>query len=152
MSEIFFILTVIYVAYVVYAVGDHDTSNESNIAANPGAVAFQQKKASTDSSTEKNGSSTPVKQEKTAAPAKPKVNKLAAPKVELRTVMMKNQTTGEQAKVATNYRMVKRWVKEALVEEGLLDKIYKNTELDEEAKIKVAKALSIIKAMDKYKA
>jgi hypothetical protein len=58
---------------------------------------------------------------------------------------------GEEAKVATNYRMVKRWVKEALVTEGLLDKIYKNTELDDAAKITIAKALSIIKAMDKYK-
>jgi hypothetical protein len=77
-----------------------------------------------------------------------KINKLAAPKIELRTVVMKNPKTGEEAKVATNYRMVKRWVKEALVTEGLLDKIYKNTELDDAAKITIAKALSIIKAMD----
>jgi hypothetical protein len=74
-----------------------------------------------------------------------------APKVELRTVMMKNPKTGEEAKIASNYRMVKRWVKEALVEEGLLPKIYKTSEMDENAKIEVAKALSIIKAMDKYK-
>ena len=83
---------------------------------------------------------------------KPKANKPAAPKIELRTVMMKNPTTGEEAKVAGNYRMVKRWIKEALVEEGLLEKIYKNNELDDAAKVVVAEALSIIKAMDKYKA
>jgi len=75
----------------------------------------------------------------------------AAPKVELRSVVMKHPVTGEQAKVSNNYRMTKRWVKEALVEENLLEKIYKNTELDEAAKIKVSYALSIIKAMDKYK-
>jgi hypothetical protein len=40
-------------------------------------------------------------------------------------------STGEEARVAGNYRMVKRWIKEALVEEGLLGKIYKNNELDE---------------------
>ncbi len=65
--------------------------------------------------------------------------------------MMTNPDTGEEAKVTNNYRMTKRWVKEALVSEGLLDKIYKNTDLDAPAKIKVAQALSIIKAMDKYK-
>ncbi len=75
----------------------------------------------------------------------------AAPKIELRTVMMTHPETGEEAKVSNNYRMTKRWVKEALVTEGLLDKVYKNTELDAPAKIKVARALSIIKAMDKYK-
>jgi len=75
----------------------------------------------------------------------------AAPKIELRTVMMTHPETGEEAKVSNNYRMTKRWVKEALVTEGLLDKVYKNTELDAPAKIKVAQALSIIKAMDKYK-
>ena len=84
-------------------------------------------------------------------PAKSKVKKVAAPKIELRTVEMKNPKTGEQAKVANNYRMVKRWIKEALVEEGLLDKIYKTNEMDDTAKAEVAKALSIIKAMDKYK-
>ena len=75
----------------------------------------------------------------------------AAPKIELRTVIMTHPETGEEAKVSNNYRMTKRWVKEALVTEDLLDKVYKNTDLDAPAKIKVARALSIIKAMDKYK-
>lgn len=88
---------------------------------------------------------------KTTPKTKPKTTNSAAPKVELRTVTMKNPSTGEEAKVAGNYRMVKRWIKEALVEEGLLGKIYKNNELDEAAKVVIAEALSIIKAMDKYK-
>lgn len=88
---------------------------------------------------------------KTTPKAKPKTTNSAAPKVELRTVTMKNPSTGEEARVAGNYRMVKRWIKEALVEEGLLGKIYKNNELDEAAKVVIAEALSIIKAMDKYK-
>lgn len=161
MSEIFFILTVIYVAYVVYTVaGDEDSAVPSKKAANPGAVAFKQPTAAqkpTVVAEKKTEEPTPivkpaeVKIEPAVVAPKPKVNKLAAPKIELRTVVMKNPKTGEQAKVATNYRMVKRWVKEALVTEGLLDKVYKNTELDDAAKITIGKALSIIKAMDKYK-
>ncbi|HIL77452.1 MAG TPA: hypothetical protein EYG48_00820 [Methylococcales bacterium] len=87
----------------------------------------------------------------TPTPKPKSKSKSTSPKVELRTVMMKNPATGEDVKVAGNYRMVKRWIKEALVEEGLLGKIYKNNELDEAAKVVVAEALSIIKAMDKYK-
>ncbi len=161
MSEIFFILTVIYVAYVVFNVVDNDDIEPSKTA-NPGAGAFKQPAAPQKAPvvaqvTEEGASPTPtvkpieVKTEVTVDVAKPKINKLAAPKIELRTVIMKNLETGEEAKVATNYRMVKRWIKEALVAEGLLDKVYKNNELDDAAKIKVAKALSIIKAMDKYK-
>ncbi len=160
MSEIFFILTVIYVAYVVYSVVDDEGSAPSKKAANPGAVAFKQPIAAQKPAVvaeKKAEEPTPivkpaeVKIEPAVEAPKPKVNKLAAPKIELRTVVMKNPKTGEQAKVATNYRMVKRWVKEALVTEGLLDKVYKNTELDDAAKITIGKALSIIKAMDKYK-
>ncbi len=159
MSEVFFILTVIYVAYVVYAVvDDEDSAAPSKKAANPGAVAFKQpptpqKAPVTENKTEPTlaENSTEINVEPPAEVTQTKINKLAAPKIELRTVVMKNPKTGEEAKVATNYRMVKRWVKEALVTEGLLDKIYKNTELDDAAKITIAKALSIIKAMDKYK-
>lgn len=159
MSEVFFILTVIYVAYVVYAVvDDKDNAAPSKKAANPGAVAFKQPPAAQKSPVTEDKAKSTLAENSTEINVKPpaevtqtKINKLAAPKIELRTVVMKNPKTGEEAKVATNYRMVKRWVKEALVTEGLLDKIYKNTELDDAAKITIAKALSIIKAMDKYK-
>ncbi|MDF1583569.1 MAG: hypothetical protein RQ733_11455 [Methyloprofundus sp.] len=157
MSEVFFILTVIYVAYVVFIVVDDDNI-EPKKPANPGAAAFKQPTVPQKPALvteEKTEEPTPIvkptKVQPAVEPTKPKINKLAEPKIELRTVVMKNPETGEEAKVATNYRMVKRWVKEALVTEGLLDKVYKNTELDDAAKIKVAKALSIIKAMDKYK-
>ncbi len=156
MSEVFFILTVIYVAYVVYAVvDDKGNAAPSKKAANPGAVAFKQPPAAQKSPVTEDKAKSTLAEKPTEIKVEPatkaKINKLAEPKIELRTVMMKNPKTGEQAKVANNYRMVKRWVKEALVTEGLLDKIYKNTELDDAAKITIAKALSIIKAMDKYK-
>ncbi|WP_349432145.1 hypothetical protein Q9L42_004980 [Methylomarinum sp. Ch1-1] len=54
------------------------------------------------------------------------------------------------AKIPNNYRFTKRWVKEALVNEGLLDKIYKNNELDDATNAKIKTALDKLKAMDKY--
>ncbi|NOQ13565.1 MAG: hypothetical protein GQ583_03660 [Methyloprofundus sp.] len=151
MLEVFLILTVIYIAYIVYS--DVDDDKQVNTPAKvetestkPVLVVPPKAKTSKSPAVKPDTSRT-----KPAKSAKAKVNKTAAPKIELRTVEMKNPKTGEQAKVANNYRMVKRWIKEALVEEGLLEKIYKTNEMDDTAKAKVAEALSIIKAMDKYK-
>ncbi len=64
---------------------------------------------------------------------------------------LKNPDTGETAAVPTNYRFAKRWIKEALVKEGLLDKIYNNTDLkDEKNSQKVKEALDKFKQMKKY--
>jgi len=160
-GDIIFILTVIYVAYVVYSVvGDEEESTQSKATPVTNIAELKiQSKVTPQPKDVKEKKQPPkldtVKQPASVENSKPvksvKRNKLTTPKIELRTVMMKNPVTGEEAKVASNYRMTKRWVKEALVEEGLLDKIYKNKELDDAAKIKVAEALSIIKAMDKYK-
>jgi hypothetical protein len=46
--------------------------------------------------------------------------------------------------------MLRRWIKEALVKEGLLDKIYKTNELDSVAVDKINKAIGELKEMDKY--
>ena len=154
MAEFFFILTVIFIAYIVFE-GENNSGqdiskkvHDANLFNPPGKKTVSAETtvtAANHGSPEKTKPVQPVK-------FKPKVNKLAAPKIELRTVVMKNPATGEEVKVSSNYRMVKRWVKEALVEEGLLEKIYKNNELDDSAKAIVADALSIINAMDKYKA
>jgi len=154
MTEFFFILTVIFIAYIVFE-GEDNSGQDNNKKVHDANLFNPSSRKTVNSETiateanhglpEKTKPVQPVK-------SKPKVNKLAAPKIELRTVVMKNPATGEEVKVSSNYRMVKRWVKEALVEEGLLEKIYKNNELDDSAKVIVAEALSIIKAMDKYKA
>lgn len=161
-----FILVVIFVAYVIYS---HEDSSEQDSSKKEEDLAPVEspdnKPAAVNVNVEVAIQSSPKKVkpvEPVKAKTKPKVKpkpkaktepkKQAAPKVELRTVMMKNPATGEEAKVAGNYRMVKRWIKDALVEEGLLDKVYKINELDDAAKPVVAEALSIIKAMDKYKA
>lgn len=143
MFEILFIFVVIYVAYIFYVIPEEKKEQET-LEANKRVIQEDQLE----------GVSSVVKEPETmpeVTSTAPKVKKLATPKIELRTVEMKNPKTGEQAKVANNYRMVKRWIKEALVEEGLLDKIYKTKEMDDVAKAKVIEALSIIKAMDKYR-
>jgi hypothetical protein len=45
---------------------------------------------------------------------------------------LKDPKTGDIATNYNNYRLTKRWIKEALVAEGLLDKIYKNDALTAE--------------------
>ncbi|BCX89103.1 hypothetical protein MIN45_P1473 [Methylomarinovum tepidoasis] len=63
----------------------------------------------------------------------------------------KNPETGELAAVPTNYRFAKRWIKEALVKEGLLDRIYRNNELqDPETAARVKEALERFKRLRKY--
>ena len=161
MFEFLIVLALIFAAYIMFFKDKSDTGQSSNKKEDDEAILNppEDKTAAAEATAVVVKQSPPEKAEpipaakpKAQPKAKPKANKSAAPKVELRTVMMKNPTTGEEAKVAGNYRMVKRWIKEALVEEGLLEKIYKNNELDDAAKVVVAEALSIIKAMDKYKA
>jgi hypothetical protein len=174
MSDTLFILTVTYACYVIYsATAEAGTPKIVPITANkvfkPIIEILRHKKKTSPVVAEK-----PVEKKPTEVTAKVEKKKSehvapkrivaatekddsqpskrkAAPKIELRTVVMTHPKTGEEAKVTNNYRMTKRWVKEALITEGLLEKIYKNTELDAPTKIKVSQALSIIKAMDKYK-
>jgi hypothetical protein len=64
---------------------------------------------------------------------------------------VKNPLTGEVSKIPNNYRFGKRWIKEALVAEGLLDQVYKNNEINEAVNAKVQVAMMSLKNMDKYK-
>lgn len=76
----------------------------------------------------------------------------AAARHSAEATMLRDPQTGETAAVPSNYRFAKKWVKEALVAEGLLDKIYKNNELDEAAGEKIKAALEQLKALAKYQA
>jgi hypothetical protein len=46
--------------------------------------------------------------------------------------------------------MLRRWIKEALVSEGLVEKVYKTNELDDVTVKKINKAVNKLKGMDKY--
>ncbi|BBL73494.1 hypothetical protein [Methylomagnum ishizawai] len=65
---------------------------------------------------------------------------------------LRNPATGETAAFPTNYRFAKKWLKEALVEEGLLDHIYKPSELDGAGAVVVKEALEKFRHLEKYHA
>ncbi|HLF96116.1 MAG TPA: hypothetical protein VI457_03150, partial [Methylococcaceae bacterium] len=73
----------------------------------------------------------------------------AAPEVRT-VVMLKNPATGEIAPLPADYRFAKKWIKDALVAEGLLDRIYKNSELDRKNRTRIREALERLKVMPKY--
>ncbi len=140
MAELLFILTTVFVAYVVFVVVDADkkSKQDSTPAAKPEA-------------------SKPVAAVKTEVASKPQSQPAAKKPAPVRKTQpkaasdsLKNPETGEVAKVPNNYRFTKRWIKEALVAEGLLDKIYKNNELDDKVTAKIKKALEQLKSMEKY--
>ena len=91
-----------------------------------------------------------VKPEPETAPPAPEVEK-ATPEEVRKVKQLRNPETGETAAVPTHYRFAKRWIKEAMVKEGLLDRVYKNTELQDEAiDQKVREALEKFKTLEKY--
>ena len=158
MIEGLFVITTIFVAYVVYQiVNEPKTTNTPEIPkAQPEPAAVIE---------------TPAEPEKPAAAVEPE------PQVEPETAAvvavveastavveavesteqnaakhgLKNPKTGEVVLVYNNYRFAKRWVKEALVSEGLLGKIYKNNELNADVEAKIKTALTKLEAIDKYR-
>jgi hypothetical protein len=137
MTEIFFVLTVIYAAYVIYSI-----------------VTDSKKVQVIDDSAEALMSLTvhsvpPLIPEKVMAQplVKPaaKTAKSAATKAGL-----KNPETGEIATGYANYRFMKRWIKESLVTEGLLEKIYKNNELNAEIEVQIKEAVARLESVARY--
>ena len=156
MAEVLFILTTIFVAYVVYmVVGDQmaeikamSSKSGSKLAesARPIAAAKIQEIA------EKPAAQTATTKQSprpTAAPAaKPESSRPAA----AAKSGLKDPATGEVVNIPNNYRFARRWIKEALVNEGLLDKVYKTNELDEKTNAKIKRALTKLAKIDQYKA
>lgn len=84
-------------------------------------------------------------------PLERQIDAPALPEEVAQVKQLRDPVTGESAAVPTNYRFAKRWIKEAMVREGLLDRIYKNTELQDEAiDCKVREALERFKMLKKY--
>ncbi|QPK63020.1 hypothetical protein IVG45_19740 [Methylomonas sp. LL1] len=159
MAELLFITTTIFVAYVVFVVIGKKDKPETHQSApvtppSPAPVAAAQaEKIPTPPAAEKPLAAKPVAKTPAAKASPAKTKPTAAKKSaasDLPSDSLKNPKTGEVAKLPGNYAFAKRWIKEALVEEGLLDKIYKNTELDSATTAKIQDALQQLKAMDKY--
>ena len=146
MSEILFILTTLYVAYVVYMVVDEPkaethTSKPNTIITPSGSVSVA-----------KAALVTPVAESAPVAEAKTEKKVETVNATAVSSNNLRDPETGEVAKVTNNYRGLKRWLKEALVAEGLLEKVYSNSELNDETNAKIKVALETIKTMSKYHA
>lgn len=85
--------------------------------------------------------------ESAAAPAQP-----SAESAEEKIIVLRDPATGETTPVPSNYRFAKKWVKEALVSEGLLSKVYKNSELKGPVSNQVKEALEKFKNIEKFQA
>lgn len=143
MTEVLFTLTTIYVAYVIYGMVNSQAS-ASNVVQEPMEKKIDIEPIKPDIVKEV----PPVIVEKKAELTKPKVSgeTVAAAKGSVR-----HPQTGEVAAVNNNYRFTKRWIKEALVAEGLLTKVYKNNELDAASETAIKHAMMALAAMEKYR-
>lgn len=152
MAELLFIATTIFVAYVVFVVlGGKKEVPETPKAEAPKPAPIPEPAAppAAAKTVEKPAKPTPAKPAaKTASKAAPA--KATAAKPAANADSLKNPKTGEVAKFPASYSFAKRWIKDALVEEGLLDKVYKNNELDEATNAKIQAALQQLRTMDKY--
>jgi len=146
MTEGLFILTVIFAAYVVYQVMNDKKAAASEAKPAPAPAPKPQPAAKQEAAPAAKPAPAP-KPAAVAASVPPAPTPEAAPKAGL-----KNPATGEVTAAFTNYRFAKRWIKEALVSEGLLDKIYKNNELDADAEAKIKDAVAKLEAIPKYRA
>ncbi|PPD33015.1 MAG: hypothetical protein CTY19_09235 [Methylomonas sp.] len=158
MAELLFIATTVFVAYVLFSVIGDDKKKPD--ASQPDAQPADLKEPTptaeitppplspTPKPVSKPAKKTTAAKPKAAAPAKKAQS--TPPPAAVSSDSLKNPKTGEVAKLPSNYAFAKRWIKEALVEEGLLDKIYKNNELDGDTNAKILNALQQLKTLEKY--
>jgi hypothetical protein len=158
MDVLFWVVTVALFAYVLYAVVSEAPSSGC-LSADLARAMDEKKKAETsrrrrripvEDSPAASSSAAP-----TPLPAVTPAEPAPAMEPESSGVVtsdsLRNPSTGETAAIPTNYRFAKRWIKEAMVAEGLLDKVYGTAELDAENGEKVRAALAEFKQLAKYK-
>lgn len=135
MTEVFFVLTVIYAAYVIFVTV---TDKKKVHIIDDSAPAMFSVNGAVKPLIPENIKTKPL--EKPVTTAKPASKKVG----------LKNPQTGEIATSYANYRFMKRWIKEALVAEGLLEKVYKNNELNDEVEVKIKEAIAQLEAASHY--
>jgi len=196
MTEGLFVLTIIFVAYIVYVtINDNKKSSKSEtqkakdvtpivtlkqsipepIKAKTIETVITTAKPAKKTTTPPVTKQTVVEPIKAKAPTtvatkpvgKPVVAKATTPSVEKpkQTTIatkaaatqitekkgLRNPLTGEVTTSYSNYRFTKRWIKDALVVEGLVSKVYSNTELNAAIETTIKSALVKLEAIDKYK-
>ena len=175
MDILLYLLIATFIGYVAYALGSlifldpSKSKSQSRAPAASGADtvakqgAAKAKAAAKPKATAKpKAAAKPKPAAKKAAPAKPKAAakpaekkakakaKPASSSAKGEVVAFRNPATGEEARIPPSYPFSKRWIKDALITEGLLDRIYKNTELDDANTKKVTEALEKLQAIEKY--
>lgn len=151
MTELLFGATVVFVMYVLYEVFKTVSQPESTTPPTAKPAPAPQVQAAP-----KATEPAPSVAEPVATAAEPSADEAASksdssPEND-HAVQLRNPATGELAAVPTNYRFAKKWIKEALVAEGLLDRVYKPGELDGDASHKVKAALEKFRSLEKYQA
>ena len=146
MSEALFVLTIIFVAYVVYIIVNEqkETPNPTVTKAKPEVPDVAPIQPITEA----------VAKKISPAIIKPATIKKSTPTIAARNTVKKglrDPKTGEVATLYGNYRFTKRWIKDALVTEGLIENVYKNNELDTAIEAAIKDALVKLEAIDKYK-
>ena len=168
MAELIFIATTIFVAYTLFSIiGDKNTAAQPErtesektavtpvplvVATEPVAEVQSAAKPATKRTTAAKTAAVkqPAKAAKPKAVAKKTASAVAATSSAVAVDSLKNPKTGEVVKIPASYAFAKRWIKDALVEEKLLDKVYKNNELDDAANAKIQIAMAQFKQISKY--
>ncbi len=145
MTEVLLILIAIIVAYVIYViVSEEKTTSNFEVSQEKPVDAIKQSTPQSAPKIEKVAAVKPVgsaTSKPEPAPATQNTGKRG----------LKNPNTGEVATTYSNYRFTKRWIKEALVAEGLLDKVYKNEELNAEIEATIKGAVVKLESIDIYR-
>jgi len=150
MDELVYLIIAIFVAYVIYGIVREKKSTPTTSPVNPAksekpVVAAKPSRPRSAPKTKKEADVKSV-----AAVANPPEPAAAPQDVGKRG--LKDPKTGEVTTTYSNYRFTKRWIKEALVAEKLLDKIYKNDELTADIEANIKSAVIKLEAIDKYRA
>lgn len=152
MTEVLFILTTIFVAYVIYVVVSEQKATSkpqvSQVKPEKPVAAVKQPAPQSAPVKEKVEEPKPVAvaAQKTEPAPQP-----ASPPQDSGKRGLKDPKTGEVTTAYTNYRFTKRWIKEALVAEGLVAKVYKNDELSADIEAQIKQAVLKLEAIDKYR-
>ncbi len=164
MTEILFVMSIIFVAYVAHSVYNSSQNNASSFpppakpetaepivqASAPIAAAITQIKPKQPATMVKAKKPSPTKAKaKTPVPAPSSVKPPVAQTLAKATV--RDPLSGEVASISSNYRFTKRWIKDALVSEGLLDKVYTNKDLNPEAEAVIKAAMAQLASMEQYR-
>jgi hypothetical protein len=166
MFEIFFMFTIIFVAYVIYHMFNElkevPTPVPSALKTKhdaPAVLTTKPKSVSKSAVAMVTPTASPAPkaatQSKKPAAIKPatikKTTVTAAAKSTENKKGLLDPKTGEVTTSYNNYRFTKRWIKDALVSEGLLTKVYKNNELEPAIEATIKAAIVKLEALEKYK-